>query len=320
MSALILDIFLLHAYNRPNLLRCAVSYNLEERMQRITHVGYDVDFTWIDWLRAHGLTAAAPVLQLALPHLAVEEIAAQMDRLSMALLTGGPEIRLQTTRRVNAAFARHVRSNARPGYGPPNECLWSQLSKSSLVCDENGVDPSKHYLTLVAAEHAFWKGVGENTQLYGDTAETIQMLRDAGMKMFALTSSDALVSLHPGTVQRPGSHPYYSAPNARKMKLARIGMSGLLEVFPEGDVIVCDPWHKEDLEVWNNRVFPRFPEATDRRCWAFVGDSRYDMVAAYKAGIGTRIFLNRHDLPMPEEANYLVYSLKQAADLILSLV
>lgn len=280
--------------------------------------GFDVDYTLVEWLRRHGLLAAAPVLQQALPHLSVDEIIHRMDTLSMALLTGETATRETTTRRVMDAFARHVRTHT--GDPHPKEVLWSQVSKSSLVCEDVGVDPREHYKTLVDAEHAFWDGVAANSGLYSDAAATIRQLRDAELDLFALTSSDARVALHRGAPARPGPHPYYSASIARAKKLQRFANSGLFDLLPAHDVIVCDPWHKEDAEVWRERVFPRFHHCPDRSRMAFVGDSRYDMVAASNVGIGVRIFVNRHKTEAPHQATHTVDSLTEAAAIILQIM
>lgn len=194
------------------------------------------------------------------------------------------------------------------------ERLWSTVAKFLLYMESKGYDPKKLYRQAAKAENAFWEGVGEKSKLYYDAHDFREVVRSLELPLFALTSSDAR-TIYRGDVG-PHGRIEYEVGHSIRMKHQRLALSGVNELIPPEDIIVSDPFPKEYEGLWHERVFPRYPQRPDREHWIFLGDTVYDMLAASVAGVGTRIFLNRHNKSIPAEATHVVYSLTEAAQLV----
>jgi hypothetical protein len=194
------------------------------------------------------------------------------------------------------------------------ERLWSIVAKFLLYMESKGFDPAKLYQQATDAENAFWEGVGEKSKLYHDAHDFRDVVRSLELPLFALTSSDAR-TIYRGDVG-PHGRIEYDVGRSIRMKHKRLALSGVNALIPPQDIIVSDPFPKEDEGLWREQIFPRYPRRPDREPWVFLGDTVYDMLAASVAGVGTRIFLNRHNKPIPAEATHVVYSLTEAAQLV----
>lgn len=217
--------------------------------------------------------------------------------------------------RVEAAFDAHVSSVGER----LEERLWSTAARILVYLAEAGYDPARYYAKAVEAEAGFWGGVSQLSKLYDDAVEFRETLRLLGLPVFALTSSDARTQL---VRDASGAEQIrYEVEHSIRLKHLRLKPSGIFDLISPEDVVVSDPWPKEDLRVWKARVFPRYPDRPDREHWVFLGDTSYDMHAALVAGIGTRIYIERHlNAKRPSEATHVVSSLAEAGALIEELV
>ncbi len=278
-------------------------------MSRIKLIGFDIDFTILDFNRACGLEAAAQKLRPVLTHMDVPTIVHGLNIQSeMMLGKHGQAARYAHAQHIETMFGAHT--VAYRGHGL-EEVAWSFFSKCAVLVQQHAIEPEAVYPHLVAAEHAFWTGVGKGSAFYPDALNMLMDLELMSVRRFFLTSSDARVM-----IKQPHKKPFYSIPHARKLKLERFMHSGLFTspaVISPSEVVVTDPWKKENKHVWNRRVFPRFMgDANPSEC-AFVGDTIHDIDGAYEAGFGVRILVNRH--PGATHSRHTTHVVEQLAEI-----
>lgn len=266
-------------------------------------IGVDIDFTIARFERSLGALNQARIVA-SVTGGNPEQIQMELEAISLQLIAKN-RASIGVIERV---FDLHVH----PVGLKLEERLWSTAARFLVYIEEVGHDPTKYYHKAVEAEAAFWDGVGKMSGLYDDAQEFRETLRRFRLPVFALTSSDARTHLC-----AEGRRIQYEFNHSIDLKYKRLQPSGIFDLIPREDIVVSDPWPKEDLRVWELRVFPRFPERPDRAEWIFVGDTVYDMHAALVAGVGTRIYLERHaHTKRPAEATHCVQSLTEAGALI----
>ena len=272
-------------------------------------IGVDIDFTEVCFVFTRGLLMLARVIASVTngdPHTIQEEY----ELISRQIIAKNP----WWIDRIKKVFDQHIHcENVRL-----DECQWSTAARFLLYFEERGLDPRLLYSKAVEAESAFWTGVGEESFLYEDAHHFRSILRELQLPVFGLTSSDARTRFQPdiGAYGRI----VYEVEHSIAMKHHRLAPSGIFDLIPQCDVIVSDPWRKEDRELWEKCVFPRYSDRPDRDHWVFVGDTIYDMHASLVADVGTRIFLARHaHTDQPAEATHTAHSLTEAAAIIRSL-
>jgi hypothetical protein len=272
-------------------------------------VGTDLDFTKVRFVRTSGLRNLGLVIK-TVTYGDLHKIQEEFEGVSMQIIAKNP----WWIDQIEKVFDHHVHCER----VRLDERLWSTAARFLLFVEQRGFDPRLLYSKAVDAENAFWTGVGGESVLYEDAHHFRSILRELQLPVFGLTSSDARTRFQPdiGAYGRI----VYEVEHSIAMKHHRLAPSGIFDLIPQCDVIVSDPWHKEDLRLWEERVFPRYPDRPDRDHWVFVGDTIYDMRAALVAGVGTRIFLARHaHTDQPAEATHTAHSLTEAAAIIRSL-
>lgn len=273
-------------------------------------VGTDLDFTITDFVRTEGALNQAKLVAGLIggdPH----TIQKELEEISLAIIDKD----LKQIANIKRVFDEHIHCVD----DPLEECLWSTAARFLFFMEVRGIDPKTLYAHANRAEHLFWKGVGDHSALYEDARHFREVLHELRLPVFALTSSDARTRFRSSV--GPHGRLEYDVDHSIEMKYLRLQPSRVFDLIPRKDIIVSDPWHKHDIRLWNERVFPRYLDRPDREQWVFLGDTIFDMLAAQVAGVGTRIFLRRHKhTTVPSEATHVADSLTEAATIIRGLI
>lgn len=267
----------------------------------------DADHTLFKFRRDEGSLAQADVVtEITGGDRSV--VGAELEAIAVKMILGDPGWLAD----MQTSFAEHVQCIG----VPLEESQWSTAAKILAHLRRLGYDPRQHYASAVRAEKAFWEGVRKYSTLYDDAQHLTSFFGREKIPLAVVTSSDARTRFRRGV---GGGRIEYAVDHSIKMKLRRFGPSGLYGIVPRRNVIVADPWHKHDIRLWENRIFPRYPDRPNRQHWIMIGDTEFDMIAGLNAGIATRILVMRHEKIVPE-ATHVVHSLTEAVQLVQGLL
>ncbi len=267
----------------------------------------DADHTLFKFRREEGSLAQADVVtKITGGDRSV--VGAELEAIALEMIHGDPGWLTD----MQTSFTEHVQCID----VPLEESQWSTAAKILAHLRRLGHDPRRYYAAAVRAEKAFWEGVRRYSTLYEDAQHLTSFFRDQKIPLAVVTSSDARTRFRRGV---GGGRIEYAVDHSIKMKLRRFGPSGLFGIVPRRNVIVADPWHKHDIQLWENRIFPRYPDRTDRQHWIMIGDTEFDMIAGLNARIATRILVKRHTKHVAE-ATHVVHSLTEAVQLVQGLL